>query len=149
MSGPNMTPVIEQDAEDLAALGIVPGAEILTVSGGVAFVYGELGYYHTDGTVRKAINSSLLASFCEVICIEAAGVASGSAGLFRVAPGLVTGLSGGTANAIGYVSPVAGAITTTPPTYGTATWNKPVGRWKTTTVFNFHPVASIEPVSQA
>lgn len=124
------------DAADLVTLGV---ADRLTVSGGAAFAYGEVGYIHTDGTVRKAqADGTAAEAEAKVICINSTSVASGSAGLFRIAPGRVPGLSGGTAGSPGYVSDTAGAITTTAPTTA-GRYSKILGDWQSATVFYFNP----------
>jgi hypothetical protein len=72
----------------------------MTVSGGAAFALGEIGYVHTDGTVRKAqSDGTSTEAEASVICVAAAGVANGAAGRFRFL-GVVAGLSGGTAGAL-------------------------------------------------
>lgn len=143
MSGPNLLPYGQQELEDLAALGLVPNATLLAVSGGAAFVYGELGYIHTDGTVRKAQSDGTLEeAWAEVLCVEPAGVANLASGLFLAGPGVVTGLSGGTAGSLAYVSATAGAITTSVPGTGHL---KIVGKWLSTTVLKFFADPSGEP----
>lgn len=122
-------------------------AELLTVSGGVAFALGEVGYIHTDGTVRKAdANDTPEKAEAQVICIASAGVANGASGAFRYL-GLVTGLSGGTAGSLAYLSATAGGITTTLPASPGSTYSKIVGRWRSSTVLWFCPSPEIAPVT--
>lgn len=132
-----------QLAEQLALSGIFAAATTLTVSGGAAFALGELGYIHTDGTVRKAINSGTEAqAYAKAICVAAAGVADGASGLFLCCSGIVAGLSGGTAAALGFVGSTAGAIGSS-----AGTWSKVVGYWLSSTVFVFDPCPALPPIN--
>jgi hypothetical protein len=116
-----------------------------TVSGGAGFTKGALGYLYTDGTVRKAINTSEAAAYCRVIALGT--IADGASGYFLIAPGIVTisGISGAGVNVLGYVGGTAGVITTTAPTYGTATFLKPVGMFISATEFQFFADPAILP----
>lgn len=134
-----------QLAEQLLVSGLVAAGTTLTVSGGAAFAYGEIGYLHTDGTVRKAIATGATTAFARCMCITAAGVADAASGTFLVAPGIVSSLSGGTIGATGYVDEsTAGAIATAPPSTGN--FSKILGVWLSTTVFAFHADPAVEPV---
>lgn len=119
----------------------------LVVSGGVAFAFGEIGYLHTDGTVRKAQSDGTVAeAAAEVICVQATGVASGSSGTFRVSPGIITFPSAvGTAQALVYVSATAGGLTTTPPAIGSGLYSKVVGRWLSTTKLHWFSSPEVVP----
>lgn len=132
--------------------GTVPAlaglTKALTVSGGVAFAYGELGYLHTDGTVRKAQSDGTSAEAeGAVMCVQVGGVLSGASGTFRLL-GVVTGLSGGLAGRPAFVSPTAGGLytpdmsATFPPTTG---FSKIVGRWLSSTVLWFCPSPEVAP----
>lgn len=146
MSGPNLTPVGQDpDLDDLLAAGVVPNAAVLEVSGGVGFAYGEVGYIHTDETVLKAkSNGTLLEADAYVICLDPAGVASGSSGMFGFPGCLVPGLTGGSAGVRGFLSATAGAITTVVPT---TNYSKCLGRWQSTEVFHFLPDWSTKKLS--
>lgn len=127
----------------LLTLGVVASAATLAVSGGANFAKGEIGYIHTDGTVRKAINSGTEAqAYARVICVASAGVASGASGYFLCASGIVTGLSGGTAGALIFVDSVAGALGS-----AAGTWSKVVGYWLSSTVAVFDPCPAIAPMN--
>lgn len=143
LHGRNQPPSAAALLEALAELGVVVTATTLTVSGGAAFAKGEIGYLHTDGTVRKAIDTSATTAEAVCICVAPAGVADLASGLFLCASGLVTGLSGGTAGALGYVGAVAGAIGVMPTTAGR--FRKLIGRWITATVFLFEPNPYAQP----
>lgn len=126
-------------ASILAIAGVVAQ---FTVSGGAAFAFGEVGYIHTDGTVRKAQSDGTSAEAdAAVICTTAAGVANGASGSFRLV-GVTNGLSGGTAGSLAYVSATAGAITTTPPVTG---FSKIIGRWLSATSLYFAPSPEVAP----
>jgi hypothetical protein len=121
-------------------------AELLTVSGGVAFAYGEIGYLHTDGTVRKAqADSTDLKASAAVICIVTAGVADGASGAFRYLGPVTFPTAVGTAGALVYVGITPGSLTTTLPVSPTSAFSKVVGRWRTTTVLWFAPSPEIAP----
>ena len=138
MGQPTQSSAPRSNASIAAGLGVFAS---LTVSGGSAFAYGEVGYIHTDGSVRRGQSDGTEAEAqIEVICVQSGGVADGATGLFRVAPGPVTGLSGGTAGSLAYLSATAGALTTTPPSTGYSTI---VGRWRTSTELIFRPRDSI------
>lgn len=129
-------------AARLSALGVIPTVQTLTVSGGAGFVRGEIGYIHTDGTVRKAINSGTEAqAYARVICVSTS-IADGASGLFLCACGIVTGLSGGTAGALGFVGSTAGVIGSS-----AGTWSKIVGYWLSSTVFVFDPCPAFAPIN--
>lgn len=122
-------------------------AELLTVSGGAAFALGEVGYIHTDGTVRKAqADGTPAEAEVAVICIASAGVANGASGAFRYL-GLVPGLSGGTPGALAYLGTVAGSTTTAVPISPTFTYSKILGRWRTATILWFGPSPELPPVT--
>lgn len=124
------------EAAAQAAIGIVSSNLELTNSDAAAFVYGEVGYLHTDGTVKKCQSDGTEAEAqLEVICIEAAGVAVAAPGTFSTG-GIIPGLTGGSAGALAYVSATAGALTNTAPSSG---YSAIVGRWISTTVLNFRP----------
>ncbi len=111
-----------------------------TLTAGATFVLGEVGYIHTDGTVLKAQSDNTVTdSAAMVICIESAGVLSAATGLFSP-NGFVSGLSGGTAGSLAYLSGTAGAITTTQPAVG---FPKPIGRWLTSTLLYFAPLQEV------
>ncbi len=141
MSTPNVIPV----GGDILPQELTMMVQRLTVSGGASFAKGGLGYIHTDDTVRKAINNAALAAYCTVMALGT--IASGSAGYFLCAPGIITisGIAGAAANALGYVGGTAGLITTTAPSYGTATWTKPVGQFISATRFYFFADPAIQP----
>ncbi len=141
MNGANLIPCgSDPDIADIPTI-----TQILTVSGGAGFVLGEIGYIHTDDTVRKAINTSALAAYCTVMALGT--IANGAAGLFLCVPGVIdlSGIAGAAAQALGYVGGTAGLITTTAPTYGTATWTKPVGQFLSATKFLFFADPAIQP----
>lgn len=126
-----------------SASGLIATATPLTVSGGAAFALGQLAYIHTDGTARKAINSGTQEqAYARAICVAPAGVADGAAGLFLCGPGIVTGLSGGTAPALGFVDSTAGTIGS-----AAGTWSKVVGYWLSATVFVFDPCPALAPMN--
>jgi hypothetical protein len=113
---------------------MVANAKTKTVSGGTAFAYGEVGYIHTDGTVRLGQVTTEAAATIAVVCLAAAGVASGAAGLFGFPGCLVGGLSGLT---IGKQYLAAdGTLTATPPS---ADWSVVVGVADSATSFHFLP----------
>jgi hypothetical protein len=118
-----------------------------TVSGGVAFAYGEIGYLLADGTVRLAQSDGTQAEADAVVmCVAAAGVADGASGLF-VTGADVPGLSGGTPGSLAYVDITAGALTTTVPTWAHGDrWIRPVGRWLTATILRFFPSLDATPM---
>lgn len=120
-----------------AAIGIAANVEQLTVSGGADFAYGDIGYIHTDGTVRKSQNDGTSAEAeAEVVCLEADGVDDTLTGDFAAAGGFIPGLTGGSAGALAYIDSTPGAITNTPPVSGYSTI---VGRWISATVLLFKP----------
>jgi hypothetical protein len=120
-------------------------AHVMTTSGGASFAYGEVGYIHTDGTVRKSqADGSAAEAECLVMCVNASSISSGGTGLFQFPGGLVTGLTGGTAGSLAFVSATAGAITTTAPVV-VGYYVKCVGRWISTTMFWFSPDPEIAP----
>lgn len=120
-------------------------ARVLTTSGGASFAYGELGYIHTDGTVRKSqADGTAAEAECMVICVNGTSIASGSTGLFQFPGALVTDLTGGTAGSRAFVSATAGAITNTAPVV-VGHFVKGVGRWQTTTMLFFDPHPEIAP----
>ena len=136
MSSPNAIPLPGIDPADLLGDGIIPNGARLTVSGGSAFALGEVGYVHTDGTVRRGTPAGTEAQAqIAVICMVAAGVANGAVGLFGFGGCLVTGLSGLTPAALYYLA-AAGAITATAPASG---YSVIVGRAVSATVLHFFP----------
>lgn len=141
MSSPSVIPC----GGDLTVADFVLQVRRRTVSGGAGFTKGVIGYRYTDSTIRKAIDTSSAAAYCTVIAL--ATIADGAAGYFLEAPGIVTisGIAGAGVNVIGYVGTVAGVITTTPPTYGTATFLKPVGMFTSATEFHFFADPAIQP----
>ncbi len=121
------------------------GAFVLTVSGGVAFAYGEVGYIHTDGTVRKSQrDGTQIEAVTQVICISTA-VADGAAGLFH-GPGRIPGLSGGTGGSLAVVSATAGVITVTLPAQDSGFYLTRLGIWATPTILLFAPEQPIGPM---
>ncbi len=143
MSGPNLTPFgTDVDISDLAN-----AAQKLVVSGGVAMIFPEIGYIHTDGTVRKAQSDGTEAEAgAAVLCLSTVSVASGSTGLFLGPGNFIDGLSGGTAGALAYLSPTAGALTTTLPVSPTANFSKIIGRWLSATLLHFLPDYNAVPL---
>jgi hypothetical protein len=115
----------------------------LTVSGGTAFANGDLGYIHTDGTVRPALSlGTAVEAFAEAVCVAAGGVADGAAGTFLVGTGVVEDLTGGTPGALVYVGTTAGARTTTAPATG---FSKIVGRYVSATLMKFDANPAVAP----
>jgi len=120
----------------LSAQGFVRNGAQLTVSGGSAFALGQVGYIHTDGTVRRSTPAGTEAEAqIAVVCLVAAGVANGASGLFGLGACIVTGLSALTPGALYYLA-AAGAITATAPASG---YSVIVGRAVSATVLNFFP----------
>jgi len=120
----------------LSAAGYVRNGAQLTVSGGSAFALGEVGYIHTDGTVRRGTPAGTEAQAqIAVVCLVAAGVADAASGLFGFGGCLVTGLSGLTPGALYYLA-AAGAITATAPGSG---YSVIVGRAVSATSLHFFP----------
>ena len=116
--------------------GFVRNGAQLTVSGGNAFALGEVGYSHTDGTVRRGTPAGTEAEAqIAVVCLVAAGVANGASGLFGLGACIVTGLSALTPAALYYLA-AAGAITATAPGSG---YSVIIGRAVSATVLNFFP----------
>ncbi len=116
-------------------------ARPFTVSGGVAFVYGDIGYLLADGTVRLGISTSQVPAECRVMCVASGGVADGARGLFVRGPVDVPNFpTVGTPNALGYIDKVAGKTTATPPDYTDGDrWIKITGYWTETDVYHFSP----------
>lgn len=120
----------------LSAGGYVANGAQLTVSGGSAFALGNVGYLHTDGTVRLGSPSGTEAQAqIAVVCLAAAGVADAASGLFGFGGCLVTGLSGLTPPALYYLA-ASGGITATPPASG---YSVIIGRAISATSLHFSP----------
>lgn len=137
-------PTPAEIAAVLADLGFVAGADLLTNSDATAFARGQIGYRHTDFTVRKAIDTSALAAEACYICIASAGVAAGASGLFLACPGVVKGLTGGVATGLAFVGNIGGDIANVPPTTP-GRFRKPIGRWISATVLAFDPMPYAQP----
>ena len=128
-----------------AVSGTLAESFTLPVSGGVAFAYGEVGYLHTDGTVRKSQrDGTQVEAKTQVICLSAT-IADGAAGLFR-GPGRITGLSGGTGGSDAFVGATAGSIDTSPPAEGTGHYLTNLGVWVSSSVLLFNPQPTIGPM---
>ena len=65
-------------------------------------------------------------------------ITNAATGSVYLGPGIITGLTGGTAGAKGFLSTTPGEITATPPS-AASDIVQPVGYWLTTTIFFFQP----------
>lgn len=127
----------------LATVADAPVVVLPRTVAGAACVYGAPAYVHTDGTFRPCINTSEAAADCLAICFEPSGIPVGGVGRFAFGPCVLTGLSGGTAQALVFIGASAGALTTTLPSGGA--YVKPVGRWLSATELLFAPDLFSQP----
>ena len=107
--------------------------------GATAFALGDVGYISADNTVKLALSNGTIAQASALcICIEAAGVAAGATGRF-VFGGRVTGLAGGTAGTLAYLSGVTAGKIVAAPNLTVGQYNEFVGTWIAATVLEFAP----------
>lgn len=109
----------------------------MTNGNGTMLTVGQVGYVTAAGTVSKA-TSLINTEEKLIVLVSDASIANGIAGNFKTF-GELTGLSGGTAGEIGYLSQT-GTITTTVPTIGAGdTYLVVLGYWLSATKFFFNP----------
>jgi hypothetical protein len=110
-------------------------AEIRTMTAGETTGASKLVYVSASDTVMLAdANTESKAAVGFVI----SSITNAATGSVYLGPGIITGLSGGTAGAKGFLSTTPGDITATPPN-GASDIVQPVGYWLTTTIFFFNP----------
>jgi len=110
-------------------------AEIRTMTAGETTGASKLIYISASDTVMLAdANTAAKAAIGFVI----SSITNAATGSVYLGPGIITGLSGGTAGAKGFLSTTPGDITPTPPS-GASDIVQPVGYWLTSTVFFFQP----------
>lgn len=110
---------------------------LLTNGDGTAITIGQVCYLSANDTARKAQSDGTedeATAIC--ICIDASVAAAGT-GRF-VFGGIVTGLAGGVAGDLGYLSATLGAIAAT-PNLNPGQFNVLLGIWQSTTKFQFNP----------
>ncbi len=114
-------------------------AEIRTMTAGETTGASKLVYISASDTVMLAdANAEAKAAIGFVI----SSITNAATGSVYLGPGIITGLTGGTAGAKGFLDTTPGAITATPPS-GASDIVQPVGYWLTTTVFFFNPGAYV------
>jgi hypothetical protein len=110
---------------------------VLTNGEAAPITLGQVCYLSADTTAKLAKSNSTLAIASAVcMCIDAS-IAAGATGRF-VFGGLVTGLSGGTVNTLGYLGTTFGAIAASPDVTP-GEYNTLLGLWLSATVFSFAP----------
>lgn len=110
-------------------------AEIRTMTAGETTGASKLIYISASDTVMLAdANAEAKAAIGFVI----SSITNAATGSVYLGPGIITGLTGGTAGAKGFLSTTPGEITATPPS-GASDIVQPVGCWLTTTIFFFQP----------
>lgn len=110
-------------------------AEIRTMTAGETTGASKLIYISAADTVMLAdANAEAKAAIGFVI----SSITNAATGSVYLGPGIITGLTGGTAGAKGFLSTTPGEITATPPS-AASDIVQPVGYWLTTTIFFFQP----------
>lgn len=108
-------------------------AEIRTMTAGETTGASKLVYISASNTVMLAdADSETKAAIGFVID----SIANAATGTVYLGPGIITGLTGGTAGAKGFLSTTPGEITAAPPS-GASDIVQPVGYWITTEIFFF------------
>lgn len=108
-------------------------AEIRTMTAGETTGASKLVYISASNTVMLAdADAETKAAIGFVID----SIANAATGTVYLGPGIITGLTGGTAGAKGFLSTTPGEITATPPS-GASDIVQPVGYWITTEIFFF------------
>ena len=108
-------------------------AEIRTMTAGETTGASKLIYISAADTVMLAdANAEAKAAIGFVI----SSITNAATGSVYLGPGIITGLTGGTAGAKGFLSGTPGEITPTPPS-GASDIVQPVGYWITTEIFFF------------
>ena len=119
---------------------ITPGgwSPVLLTNGDVgAITLGQPCYLSANDTARKAQSDGTEAEATAIcICIDVS-IAAAGVGRF-VFGGIITGLSGGTVNTLGYLSATVGVIAAVPNLTG-GQYNVLLGIWQSATKFQFNP----------
>ena len=122
-------------AKGYHTLPTASAAEVRTMTAGETTGASKLVYISASDTVMLAdANTSAKAAIGFVIT----SITNAATGSVYLGPGIITGLTGGTAGAKGFLSTIPGDITAVPPS-GASDIVQPVGYWLTTTVFFFQP----------
>lgn len=109
----------------------------LTNGDGTAITLGQVCYLSANDTARKAQSDGTEDEATAVcMCIDAS-IAAGLTGRF-VFGGIITGLAGGVAGDLGYLSTTAGAIAAA-PNLTAGQYNVLLGIWQSASKFQFNP----------
>lgn len=115
---------------------------VLTNGSGSPITLGMLCYVSGNDIVQPAISNGTLAqASVAYMCLDAT-IASAATGRF-VYGGIVTGLTGGVFNTLGYLGTTAGLISATPDLVA-GHYNQISGLWLSATQFAFNPTLPIQ-----